>query len=478
MSEAFDAVVVGSGPNGLAAAIELAKNGFSVCVLEAADTIGGGMRTLESTLPGYRHDECSAVHPLGILSPYFRELPLAEHGLEWVGFDASVAHPLDDGPAVCLTRGVEETSADLDPADAAAWERMVRPFLREPHDLLADLLGPIRLRPRRPVQMARFGMGAAWPATRYARRKFRGPRAQALFAGCAAHAVLPLDMLFTAALGLVFAVTAHVETWPCARGGSASIASALESLLRSLGGVTRCSSPVRRLADVPDARVILFDLAPRPFARIASDELPTGYVRRLERYVYGPGSFKLDWALEGPIPWRDSRVNGAATVHVGGTLEEIADSERAAWEGRVHERPYLILCQQSERDETRAPAGKHTGYAYCHVPNGCDEDMTERIEAQVERFAPGFRDRILARNATGPSGFESLNPNYVGGAVTGGAAHLPQLFTRPVARLNPYTTPNPKLFLCSASTPPGGGVHGMCGYHAARAAMRRLRRGS
>jgi len=474
-SEKRDAVVVGSGPNGLAAAVELARSGFSVCMLEGAGTIGGATKTTELTLPGFRHDECSAIHPLGILSPYLRRLPLEQHGLEWVRFPASVAHPLDEGPAAMLYRSLERTGERLG-RDASRWRGLVRPFLRHPHDLLRDLLGPLRLRPRRPLQMARFGMRAAWPAAWLARARFREPAARALFAGCAAHAVLPLEKLFTAAIGLVFSVSAHVEDWPCARGGSASITGALASYLRSLGGEVRTDSPVRSMRDLPPARVVLFDLAPRPLVAIAGDALPRRYVRRLESFRYGPGTFKLDWALDGPVPWRDPAVGEASTVHVGGTLEEIADSERAAWEGRMHERPFLILCQQSQADPSRAPEGKHTGYAYCHVPHGSPEDMTDRIEAQVERFAPGFRDRILARHVLRPADLERGNPNLVGGAVTGGAADLPQLFTRPVARWNPYTTPNPSLFLCSASTPPGGGVHGMCGYHAARAAIRRLKK--
>ena len=466
---------MGSGPNGLAAAIELARNDFQVCVLEARDTVGGGMRTRELTLPGFLHDECSAIHPLGILSPYFRRLPLGEHGLEWLQFPASVAHPLDEGPAPVLYRSLNRTAERLG-ADGERWCRLMRPFLRHPHDLLADLMGPLRPLPRRPLTMARFGWYGMRSALHVARSQFAGVQARALFAGSAGHSILPLDFAGTAAPGLIFSLTGHVEDWPCARGGSASIARALERYFLSLGGTVETSRPVRSLADVPAARAILFDLTPRPLLDIAGSALPKGYRRRLARYRYGPGVFKLDWALDGPIPWTDTAVGEASTVHVGGTLEEIAASERDAWRGSHPERPYLILCQQSVVDRSRAPAGKHTGYAYCHVPGGSDVDMTDRIEAQIERFAPGFRDLVLARHVSRPRDFERLNPNYVGGAVTGGAADIRQLFTRPVARLNPYTTPNPRLFLCSASTPPGGGVHGMCGYFAARAAMRQLRR--
>ncbi len=468
----WDAVVVGSGPNGLAAAVELAQRGFEVCVLEAAATVGGGTRTSALTLPGFLHDECSAIHPLGSLSPFFRRLPLGAHGLEWLRFPASVGHPLDDGPAPMLYRSLDATAERLG-VDGARWRRLLAPFLRHPHELLEDLLGPLRPRLRRPLLLARFGVLGLLPATRLAAR-FATPQARALFAGCAAHAVLPLELCTTAALGLIFSLTAHVEDWPCARGGSAAITRALASLLVSLGGRLELGRPVRALRDLPAARAVLFDLSPRPFVALAGDELPRGYVRRLSAYRYGPGTFKLDWALGGPIPWRDPALGDASTVHVGGTLEEIAAAERAAWEGRSCARPYLILCQQSRVDPGRAPAGKHTGYAYCHVAHGSAEDMTERIEAQVERFAPGFRDLVLARHVTRPADFEARNPNFVGGAVTGGAADLRQLFTRPVARLDPYATPHPRFFLCSASTPPGGGVHGMCGYHAARSVARRL----
>lgn len=468
----WDAVVVGAGPNGLAAAVELAQRGFEVCVLEAAATVGGGTRSAELTLPGFLHDECSAIHPLGILSPFFRRLPLAAHGLEWLRFPASVGHPLDDGPALLITRSLEATAERLGP-DAARWRRLLAPFLERPHELLAELLGPLHWRVRHPLLLARFGLAGLQPAARLAAR-FEGPGARALFAGCAAHAVLPLESYATAAVGLIFALTGHVEDWPCARGGSGAIARALASLLLELGGKLELGRPVRTLRDLPAARAVLFDLSPRPLAAIAGDELPRAYVRRLAAYRYGPGTFKLDWALAGPIPWRAAGLADASTVHVGGTLEEIAAAERDAWVGRSCARPYLILCQQSRVDPSRAPAGKHTGYAYCHVPHGSTEDMTARIEAQVERFAPGFRDLVLARHVTRPADFEAKNPNYVGGAVTGGAADLRQLFTRPVARLDPYSTPNPRLFLCSASTPPGGGVHGMCGYHAARSVARRL----
>lgn len=465
-------MVVGSGPNGLAAAVALARQGASVLVLEGHAEIGGGTRTAELTLPGFRHDVCSAVHPMGILSPFFRELPLEEHGLRWMQPAASVAHPMPDGSAVMLYRSRERTGAELGP-DAAAWSRLVAPFGDAPHELLADVLAPLRL-PKHPLRMLRFGLRALFPAQPLARLWFRGERARALFAGCAAHAILPLSKPLTAALGVLFAATAHVEDWPVAAGGSEAIARALAGVLQSLGGKIETGRRIERMADLPETRVVLFDTSPDQLARIAGDALPAGYRRRLQRYRYGPGVFKVDWALDGPIPWSDPRCREASTVHVGGTLEEIAAAERDVYHGRHTQRPYLIVCQQSEIDPSRAPEGRHTGYAYCHVPHASNVDHTDVIEAQLERFAPGFRERILARHTIGPAGLADYNPNYVGGAITGGVADAFQLFTRPVARLDPYGTPNPRLFICSASTPPGGGVHGMCGYWAARSAARRL----
>ncbi len=477
MSDAYDAVVVGAGPNGLAAAIELARSGFRVQVVEALSTPGGGTQTRELTLPGFLHDECSAVHPMGILSPYFRQLPLDEFGLEWLATEASVAHPLDEGYAVMMYDSLERTADQLTRADNHAWRKLFHPFLKHPHDLLTDTMGPLGRIPKRPITMARFGLKSIWPARRLAQRLFENERARALFAGCAGHSVLSLDHWMTSALGLMFSLTAQVENWPVAKGGSIAIARALAGYLEHLGGEIVCDRRITRLDELPRARAVIFDLAPKGVVDIAGDELPTRYRRRLARYRYGPGTFKVDWALDGEIPWRDARVGTATTVHVGGTLDEIAASEGDAWHGRHNDSPYLILCQQSHADPSRAPDGQHTGYAYCHVPYGSDRDMTEVIENQIERFAPGFRDRILARHAISPRDFETRNPNYVGGAITGGAADLTQLFTRPVARVNPYTTPNPKLYICSAATPPGGGVHGMGGYYAARAVIRRLERG-
>jgi phytoene dehydrogenase-like protein len=375
---------------------------------------------------------------------------------------------------VLLRRSLEETAADL-AEDGDTYRRLFAPFLRTPHALLADLLGPLRL-PRHPLAMARFGLPGLLPATVALRARFHGARARAVLAGCAAHSILPLERPLTGAVAMIFALTAHVDDWPVAAGGSQAIAGALASLLRRVGGRIETGAPVRRLADIPPARVVLFDTSPAQLADICAPILPPGYVCRLRRYRYGPGAFKLDWALDGPIPWRDPRCLDASTVHVGGSLEEVAAAEAAVWRGEHPERPFVLVVQQSQFDPTRAPAGKHTGYAYCHVPAGSPVDCTAAIEAQIERFAPGFRERVLARHRTTPADLERENPNYVGGAITGGVADLIQFFARPVARLDPYATPHPRVFLCSASTPPGGGVHGMCGYFAAESAGRRLER--
>ncbi len=465
-----DAIVVGSGPNGLAAAIALVRAGCSVLVLEAAETVGGGTRTAELTLPGFRHDVCSAIHPLGLGSPYLRTLPLEEHGLEWIQPPVPLAHPFDDGTAALLERSVEATGETLGP-DAGSYRRLMSPLVARADTLLGELLGPFRL-PRHPLLLSRFGLSAILPAERLARRRFEGERARGLFAGLAAHSMLPLTASPSAAFGLMLGLLGHHVGWPVPRGGSQAIADALASYLRSLGGEIECGRPVASLEELPPARAVLLDVTPRQLIRIAGDRLPSGYRRRLERYRYGPGVFKLDLALDGPIPWQAQECARAATVHLGGTLEEIADSEAAPSRGEHAERPYVLLAQQSLFDPTRAPEGKHTAWAYCHVPNGSAVDMTGRIEAQIERFAPGFRDRVLARHAWGPAELERYNANYVGGDINGGVQDLRQHFTRPVARRVPYSTPAKGVYLCSSSTPPGGGVHGMCGWWAAQAALR------
>jgi phytoene dehydrogenase-like protein len=468
VGEQFDAAVVGSGPNGLAAAITLAQAGRSVVVLEAAETVGGSARTAALTLPGFRHDVCSAIHPMGVGSPFLSGLPLGRYGLRWIHPPASMAHPLEGRPAALQVRSVRETAASLG-EDEAAWVALFEPLVARWGELIADALGPLGV-PGSPLLLARFGLRAMLPATALARR-LRGERARALFAGVAAHSVLPLERSPSAAIGLMLAAAGHAVGWPLPEGGAQSLSDALAAHLRALGGQIRTGAPVRSLAEVPTAGPILFNTAPRTLLEIAGDALPALYRRRLARYRYGPGVFKLDWALDGPIPWADPTVARAGTVHLGGTLEQIAAAERAVWRGEHPERPYVLLAQQSLFDPSRAPAGRHTGWAYCHVPRGSDRDRAEAIEATVERYAPGFRDRILARHAMSAVAFERYNANYVGGDVNGGAADLDQLFTRPVARINPYTTPNPRLFLCSAATPPGGGVHGMSGYYAARAAI-------
>ncbi len=467
----YDAVVVGSGPNGLAAAITLAQAGCSVLLREAQPTIGGGMRTASLTLPGYLHDICSAVHPLGKGSPFFKSLPLQEYGLEWIMPISAAAHPLDDGTAVLLQQSIEETSKDLG-KDARSYERLMMPLVRKWDKLASEFLGPLRIPPRYPLAMAHFGIMALMPADLLARTLFQDERARALFAGIGAHSIMSLKRSPSAAFGLMLGIMAHVVGWPLPRGGSQQLANALASYLESLGGEIITSAPVTVLEEIPTARVILLDITPRQLIRIAGDKLPSGYRRSLERYRYGPAVYKVDLALDGPIPWKAPECLQAGTVHVGGSLDEIVESEELIWHGKHPDRPFVMVGQQSLFDPTRAPYGKHTVWAYCHAPNGSTVDMTEQIERQIERFAPGFRDRILARSQRGPRDFEAYNPNYVGGDINGGVQDLWQLFTRPTLRLAPYSTPLKGVYLCSSSTPPGGGVHGMCGYHAARAALR------
>jgi phytoene dehydrogenase-like protein len=446
---------------------------LSVRVLEAADTVGGGARSAELTLPGFVHDVCSAIHPLGVASPFFRTLPLEEHGLEWIDSPAALAHPFDDGGAAVLERAPEAAVHALG-EDDERWRKIFAPLARDADDLLADVLGPPHI-PSHPLVLARFGARALLPAGTLARLSFRGEKARGLFAGLAAHSMLPLERPPSAAFGLMLGLLGHAVGWPFPRGGSQALSDALASYLRALGGEIETGQRVESLAELAGTRLVLLDVTPRGLIELAGDRLPARYRRRLEGYRYGPGVFKLDWALEGPIPWRAEECRRAATIHLGPTLEEIAASEAAPASGEIVERPYVLLAQQSLFDPTRAPAGQHTAWAYCHVPNGSAVDMTERIENQVERFAPGFRERILARSARGSADLERENPNYVGGDINGGLADLRQLLTRPVARWSPYSTPLPGVFLCSASTPPGGGVHGMCGYHAARASLRRHR---
>ena len=469
---ARDAIVVGSGPNGLAAAITLARAGRSVLVRESASVIGGGTRTAELTLPGFAHDVCSAVHPLGLGSPFFRAVPLHEHGLGWVEPEVQLAHPLDDGSAAVLVRSIDESAASLD-VDGAAWRALVGPFAERWDALAPEILGPLLHRPHHPWLLARFGMRALRSAGGLARATFTTARTRGMFAGLCAHAMVPLDHAGTAAFGLVLGALAHAIGWPVARGGSAAIAASMAAYLRSLGGEIVTDAPVTSLREL-DARATILDLTPRQILRIAGDRLPARYARALDRFRYGPGVFKVDWALSEPVPWRAEACRRAGTVHLGGTLEEIEASEAAPWRGEHAERPFVLVAQQSLCDDTRAPAGRHTLWAYCHVPLGSTEDMTARIEAQIERFAPGFRDCVLARATRDTRALEAYDANLVGGDIGAGANTLRQVFARPTLGLTPYTTPVRGLYLCSASTPPGGGVHGMCGYHAARAALRDL----
>lgn len=464
-----DAVIVGSGPNGLAAAIALAQRGLRVRVHEANDTIGGGCRTAELTLPGFRHDTCSAVHPLGAASPFFRSLDL---GVEWIHPGAPIAHPLDDGPAVIVERSVEDTAAQLGP-DSAAWRRTVGAVARDWDALLPLFTGPALHFPRHPIAEARFGALAVLPIAVLAQRLFRGPRARAVLAGCAAHSFLPLTAPLTAAFGLTMAASAHAVGWPMPRGGSGSLADALVTKLRSLGGEVVTGSRVGSIAALEEARAYVFDTSPRDLERIAGDRLPDGYRHALRRYRYGPGVFKIDYALDGPVPWRDPAVARAGTVHVGGSFDQIREGEAEVARGRHAERPFVLVAQPSAFDPSRAPAGTHVLWAYCHVPNGSTEDMTARIEAQIERFAPGFGDRILARHVMDTAEVERRNANFVGGDISCGAHSGLQFLARPALRLDPYATPDRAIYLCSAATPPGGGVHGMCGFHAARSALAR-----
>ena len=467
----IDAVVVGSGPNGLAAAVTLARAGLSVTVAEASADIGGGTRSAELTLPGFLHDVCSAVHPLGVASPFFRSLPLANHGLEWLHPEVQLAHPLPDGEAALLYRDLERTASRLG-SDAVSYRSLFGPLVGGWEELAPDLLAPLHL-PRHPIPFALFGVKALLPAERLGRTRFAGTAPRALFAGMAAHSFLPLERPLSAAFGLILGALGHVAGWPVAKGGSRSIGLALASYLRSLGGdiVTGCA--IGSLADLPAARIVMLDLTARQLLALTGDRLPDGYRRRLERYRFGPGIFKIDWALDAPIPWRSDGCRRAVTVHVGGTAEEIARGEREVWQGIHPERPFVLLAQPTLVDPSRAPFGKHVAWGYCHVPNGSTFDMTQRIEAQIERFAPGFGELILARHTRNCAEYEHYNANLVGGDINGGVQDLRQFLARP-RLLAPYRTPLPGIYLCSSGTPPGGGVHGMCGYHAAVRALKDL----
>lgn len=469
MSDRTSAVVVGSGPNGLSAAIVLAQAGLSVTVLEAHEKIGGGTRSAELTVPGVLHDVCSAVHPFGAASPFFRSLPLADHGLTWCAPEIDLAHPLDGDCAAVMVRSIDDTVRGLG-ADGRKWRRSFGTLAGAFDDITDEIFRPLLHVPRHPVMLARFGMGALQPASIYARR-FKTTEARALFAGAAAHAIQPLTQFGTSAPGISLLAAGHRFGWPVAHGGSHSITNALASYFRSLGGVIETGVEVRTAADVPDAAITIFDTSPRAVARILDDALPSRTRRAYRKWKYGPGAYKIDFAIEGGVPWSAEACRRAGTVHVGGTFEEIADAEAAVTHGAIPERPFVLLAQQYLADPSRSNGNVHPVWAYTHVPNGFTGDATDTILRQIERFAPGTRERILAIHATTPIAFEQYNANYVGGDIATGANSLRQMLFRPGPSLHPYATGKAGVFLCSAATPPGAGVHGMGGYNAATAAL-------
>jgi phytoene dehydrogenase-like protein len=464
-----DAVVVGAGPNGLAAAITLAQAGRDVLVVEAADEPGGGARTYELTLPGFHHDVCSAIHPLGKASPFFAGLPLEEHGLQWLEPEVQAAQAMGGDRAAVLLRSMDETGDALE--DRKGWRRLVGPLVEGWDGLAPQLLGyPLRP-PRHPVSFLKFGVRSILPAEYLTRAVLGSDQSEALFAGIAAHSIAPPSRLFTGAPGLVLAAAAHTVGWPVAKGGSGSIIAALVAHLDSLGGRIRTGWKVERIEELPSADAVLFDTTPWQLVDIARNRLPDRFRRRLSRFRHGSGSFKVDYALDGPVPWTAEACRRAGTVHLGGTMADIARAETEVARGNHAERPFVLVAQQSMVDRTRAPEGKHTLWAYCHVPFGSTVDMTDRIEAQIERYAPGFRDLVLARVTKGPAELETYSPNYIGGDIAGGASDGLQLLFRPRFGLHPYATPDPGIWLCSSSTPPGGAVHGACGHEAAKALL-------
>ncbi len=464
--------IVGSGPNGLAAAITLARAGVAVSVYERNPAPGGACATAELTLPGFHHDLGASAFPMGVASPFFRSLPLAQFGLRWIRPVYALAHPFDDGSAVALTEHMADMQKQLRPHDMKAWKRLFGSVVEHWEELVPEILGPVIHLPRHPLTLARFGLPALLPATMLAKRFFADERARGVFAGCAAHSVMPLDSPLSAAVGIVLVASAHNAGWPVPAGGAGALTQALVKYLESLGGVIYLNQQVEKMEDMPTADAVFFDTGAGALERIAGDRLSSGYCSSLRGFVQGPGAFKVDWALSGPIPWLAASCRDAGTIHVGGTMDEIADAEAEVFAGTHAECPFVLLVQPSVADRSRAPEGQHTAWAYCHVPNGSTVDRTEAIEAQVERFAPGFRDVILARRSHSTAELESWNPNLVGGDLSGGAMTAKQMVLRPSVR--EYGTSDPQIYLCSSSTPPGGGVHGMCGYHAAKTALRRL----
>jgi len=468
-SPQYDAIIVGSGPNGLAAAITLQQAGLSVLLVEAKDTIGGGLRSAELTLPGFVHDVCSAIHPMAVISPFFSSLPLAQHGLQFVYPGIAAAHPFDDGSAAALKGAVQET-AQLLGNDEQTYLQLLQPLVNDLPQLLPEILGPFHF-PKHPLVMARFGRHALTAATFLAKR-FHTQKARGLWAGMAAHAIQPLSNLTTSAIGLMLLAAGHAQGWPAPVGGAAAIAKALSSYFVAIGGKIETNFHVRSLSQLPAARAVLLDITPKQLLDIAGNKLSSFYKWQLQRYHYGMGVFKIDWALDGPIPFTAAECRQAGTVHLGGTLEEIAAGEQATANGQHVQQPFVLLAQQSLFDITRAPQGKQTAWAYCHVPNGSQQDMTAAIEQQVERFAPGFKKLIIGRHTMHTMQMQDYNPNYIGGDINGGMQNIRQLYTRPAVRWSPYSTPAKGVYICSSSTPPGGGVHGMCGYHAAKKALK------
>ena len=469
----YDAIIIGSGPNGLAAAITLAQAGQRVLVLEAKDTLGGSQQRNDAALPDFKHDVCSAIHPLGIASPFLSKLPLSQYGLDWIHPPIAVAHPLDDGQTGIISGSLDESAVSLGP-DKRNYIKMMTPLVTSYQEILADILGPLPFPPRHPASLTRFGLLAIRSVNGLVAKRFQGDAARALFAGLGGHSFLPLEKATTASIALVLGMLAHKVGWPMAKGGSQTIPNAMSAYLRSLGGEVVTNEEVKTLDGLPESQLQLLDVTPRQVMQICGDLFPARYRRQLQAFRYGPGVCKVDYALSEPIPWKSSVCNQAGTVHLGGTLEEISVSEAAVWRGEHPDRPFVLLAQQSLFDEDRAPAGKHTAWAYCHVPHGSIVDMSERITDQIERFAPGFRDLILAKHVRTAAEMQTYNPNFIGGDINGGVQDWRQLFTRPVPRRIPYSTPVRGLYICSSSTPPGGGVHGMCGYHAAIAGLNSL----
>lgn len=466
---AFDAVVVGSGPNGLAAGITLQKSGLSVLIAEARPTVGGGMRTAELTLPGYLHDVCSAIHPLALLSPFFKSVPLHAFGLELLMPTLAAAHPFDNGSAAVLNGSVKETAERMG-IDQEAYQDFMQPLVDRLPELLPDLLGPLTF-PEQPFSMAGFGLKAL-PSSLKTSKLFKTTETKALWAGMAAHAMQPLENWATSAFGIMLMAAAHLNSWPVPKGGSQSIANAMAAYFESLGGIIETGLEVSSLDQLPPSKAVLLDVTPRQVLKIAGEKLSPSYRKKLEKYRYGMGVFKMDWALDDAIPFTAAACRSAGTVHLGNTLEEIAAYESNTAKGTHMEKPFVLLAQQCVSDKSRAPQGKHTAWAYCHVPNGSTKDMTSEIENQVERFAPGFRDLIIGKHTMNSAQMETYNANYIGGDINGGVQDIWQLYTRPVLSASPYRTSAKGIYICSSSTPPGGGVHGMCGYHAAKQALK------